>query len=375
MNKLSFKPVLAACLMAVCAQGVQAATMEEMEKRLKALETEVELNREIAEDAAAAAMKGIRVSGYSTLEYVMTDKANTNNNFRLRHFNLMFNNQISKNLKFFSSVMLEDAPLIDKNTSANGTGGKILVEAVNFNYAATPTTTIRAGRFFTPAGIWSLDSIPFVMTQDRPLHIRNIFPHVVDGLTVGGVHALGGTTASYDVYVGNGQTNQFDGGADYNSDKAMGVKVNVALPVLDRLELGATSYRERMMTTKTATEEDKNAMGVHFQAKQGMFTVRGEYAKATYAPAGNPAGNYDRTGYYVQPALDIGKYTVGYRYDYYDAKSTTNGVDATAENVPFVAYHVDKNTTLKWEHHLVNQLDAAKQDYYRSILSVAVNFE
>lgn len=375
MKTVSRKLLVTAMIAAMGSTAANAASVEDLDRRLMDLEAAVEANREETRDVANSATKGLGVSGYSTLEYVVTNQDTKYSGFRLRHFNLMFKKQINPDFKFFSSVMLEDAPLLDKNTSTNGTGGKLLVEAVSFNYTLSPSTTIRAGRFFTPAGIWSLDSIPFVLTQDRPLHIRNIFPHVIDGVTVGGMHEMGSAYVNYDVYLGNGQTNQFDGSSDYNANKGVGGKINFALPFADRFEFGGTAYSERMKTTSTAAEEDKNAYGVHFQARQGGFYIRGEYAKGKYAPIGVTAGDYNRVGYYIQPSYDMGQTSLGYRYDYYDAKTKTAASSATVENVPFIAYHVDKNTTLKWEHHLVDLRDPAKKDFYRSIVSIAVNLE
>ncbi len=388
-NKTMKKAVYVALLGCLASPVVGiCATTEDMERRLQKLEEEIKATRaELqatkedvkmaqveAQDAAVNTDKGLKVNGYSTLEYVQTNAPGLYDGFRLRHMNLMFSKQVSPDLKFFSSVMLEDAPLLDKNTAANGTSGKLMVEAVNFSYRLNNSTTLRGGRFFTPAGIWSLDSIPFVLTQDRPLHIRNIFPQVIDGASVAGTHGVGSAFVGYDVFLGNGQTAQMNGGSDYNSNQAVGGRVNISLPFADRFELGSTLFRERMKVTTAAAEEVKNAYGVHFQVKQGAFYIRGEYAKGMYAPV-TGIGNYNRVGYYIQPSYDINDFTVGYRYDFYNSKTTTLASSATVENVPFIAYHVDKNTTVKWEHHLVNLRNPVLQDFYRSIVSVAVNFD
>jgi len=349
-----------------------AATVEELERRIKDLEAAIEINSEETQDVANSLNKGLSLAGYADVEYMATNKSGDSNGFRIHHMSLMLKRQVNEQLKFFSEIEFEDAPYIEGSTIS----GKILLEAVNFDYMLSSSTTLRVGRFFTPAGIWSVDHYPpFVATQIRPQHIRKIFPQLTDGATISGQHAVGNSYVNYDLFVGNGETTEFIGGKDFNSSKGVGLRINAALPILDRFEAGVTGYKDKMMELPaTGIEEEKSAYGAHILAKLGDFKIRGEYAKGKYEPLPGPSTSYTRTGYYIQPSYDIKKWTLGYRYDYYEPDSTTPD-DKTRINTLFVNYHADQNTVLKWEHHLLNLEDPAKKDYFKSMVSIAVNFD
>jgi len=369
--------IFSVCLGGMLAPAIgEAATVEDLERRIRALEAQIEINNEETRDVADSFKRGMSVAGYTDVEYMATNKAGDSNGFRMHHMSLMFKKQVNEKLKFFSEIEFEDAPHIKGSSTSSTVAGKIFLEAVNLDYMLSSSTTLRVGRFFTPAGIWSVDHYPpFVATQIRPQHIRKVFPQLTDGAAITGQHAVGNTFVSYDLFVGNGETKAFFGDKDYNSSKAVGLRVNAALPVLDRFEVGATGYKDKtLLDPTTGIEEQKSAYGVHMLAKLGAIRVKAEYAKGEYEPLPTPSTSYTRTGYYIQPSYDINKWTLGYRYDYFEPKSTVQN-DKTRINTAFVNYHVDKNTVLKWEHHLLNLEDPAKDDYYKSIVSIAVNFD
>lgn len=376
------------CLLSPAA-GISATT-EDLERRLQKLEEELKAtkeeikttNDEIA-DSAERGKNAMTVAGYADIEYVGTDRPATKSGFRIHHLSLMLKKQVRENLKFFSEIEFEDAAYLSSSaTTAATTGsGKILVEAVNFDYALNHATTARVGRFFTPAGIWSVDHYPpFVATQDRPQHIRLIFPQVTDGASLSGNHEVGASFVNYNLFVGNGEsfvagsnTAIFNGAADQNSSTAVGLRVNASLPIAKQFEVGATLYRDQLVNTDQAT---KNAYGIHAKMKAGDFGFQGEYADGSYNPTvGATIGQvYHRKGYYGQFSYDINKWTLGYRYDFYDPSSVV-ALDNTKINSLIANYHVDKNTVLKWEHHLLNLENPASTDYYRSIASIVVNFD
>jgi len=268
----------------------------------------------------------------------------------------------------------------------DGTDGAnaILLEAMNLDYALNNATTLRVGRFFTPAGIWSVDHYPpFVMTQDRPQHIRRIFPQLTDGAAIKGIHELGNTFFDYNLYVGNGETSNFNGKQDSNRDLATGLRVNVSLPFTQVFDVGVTYYREMMDDPALGADDpasNKHAYGIHAKIRQGGLGFQAEYADGKYeptkvvAPAVTVGSTYHSKGYYGQLSYDIDKWTLGYRYDLYDP-DTSAALDNTKINSLIVNYHLDKNTVLKWEHHLLNLEDPASKDYYRSIASIVVNFD
>lgn len=351
-----------------------SATTDELERRLQKLEEEVKIANDEVADLAERNKNAMTVGGYADIEYVGTNESDATAGFRLHHLSLMFKKQLSEDLKFFSEIELEDGVWMDAGDGSNA----LLLEALNFDYAVNHSTTARVGRFFTPAGIWSVDHYPpFVATQERPLHIRQIFPQLTDGAAITGNHALGNAFVNYNFYAGNGETKNFDGKKDSNYNTAAGLRVNASLPIAKVFDVGATLYHEKMKddTSLTNPEPKKKAYGVHAKVKQGSFGFQGEYANGTYTPTlgANVGISYHKKGYYGQFSYDIAKWTLGYRHDFFDPDSTA-ALDNTKVNSLIVNYHVDKNTVLKWEHHLFNLEDPVGKDYYRSIVSIAVNF-
>jgi hypothetical protein len=284
--------------------------------------------------------------------------------------------QISDNLRFFSETEWEDGPFHDAGTGA----GAIFLEALNFSYQWKPDTDIRLGRFFTPAGIWSIDHYPpFVATQELPQHIRQIFPAVVDGAALSGNHPVGNAFVNYDLYVGNSETPTFDGSQNANATTTTGLRVNASLPIAQQFELGGTVYHDKLSVDPLDTVSQptagpkKDAQGVHAKIKEGAFGFQGEYAKGSYGGT-VVTPSYNSKGYYAQFSYDINKWTLGYRYDFFNPQSTV-AQNGTKINSAIVNYHVSKNVVLKWEHHLANLENTTKKDYYRSIASIAVNLE
>lgn len=356
-----------------------AATMEEIDQRLKKLEGDVGVNREETDDIASRLKNSLSVSGYADAEYVTTNKSGPNySGFRLHHLSMFLKKQVSDDLRFFSETEWEDAPYASAD-AAGLTTGTIFVEALNFDYQWRPDTSMRVGRFFTPAGIWSVDHYPpFVLTQQRPQHIREIFPQLVDGAAVSGQHAAGNSFVSYDLYVGNGETATFDGNGDQNTTKAAGLRANVALPIAQQFDVGATFYHDKLAASADPLKESKkDVYGAHAKIRQGAFGLQAEYADGKYQPTVSPATNlpYHKKGYYAQFSYAINKWTLGYRYDFFDSKTTSVLSSATKINSAIVNYHVNKNVVMKLEHHLVNVIDPAQKDYYRNIVSIAVNLD
>lgn len=355
-----------------------SATLEEVDQRLKKLEGSSEVNQAETDDISYRLKNSLSLSGYADTEYVTTNKPQGDAGFRLHHLSVFLKKQVTDDLRFFSETEWEDAPYVSADTG--GISGKIFVEAVNFDYQWRPETSLRVGRFFTPAGIWSVDHYPpFVLTQQRPMHIRQIFPQLVDGAAISGHYAVAGNTFfSYDLYMGNGETGNFDGNHDQNTTKAVGLRANLALPIAQQFDVGATIYHDKLAASADANEPKKNVYGVHARIRQGAFGFQGEYANGKYQPTISPATNlpYHKKGYYAQFSYDINKWTLGYRYDYFNPDtSAPASLSATKINSAIVNYHVNKNVVLKLEHHLVNVIDPTKKDYYKNIASLVVNLD
>jgi len=361
-------PVTLAVLSYVPAQG-WAVDNEQLQEQLNNLKDEMIILQDQLEETNVSNANRMNISGYTDLEYHDSSAPGAEPGFRLHHMSLFFEKRITDKWKFFSEIEYEDGPFLEYDYVDGGTDsvcegcfGKIYLEAVNFTYTWDPKAQFRGGRFFTPAGIWSIDHYPpFVPTQERPQHIRKIFPQVVDGVTVLGTLPLGNMFINYDLYLGNGEGNP--GSEDLNSEKAVGGKLSFLFPALKYLEIGASMYSDT-----NNNDIEKEAIGAHLKMKFWRFTLQGEYATATYTPLN--ATSYDRSGYYAQLLFDISKWTLGGRYDFYDQEEGTQS--ESIYNSVFVNYHVNEAIVLKLEHHMVELEDPNAEDFDHTIGSVVI---
>jgi len=313
----------------------------------------------------------LKISGYADVEYKISSKQSEKNGFRLHHFSLFFKKQINEQWRFFSEIEYEDAPKIefkDSTTNCDDCSGEIFVEAVNIDYEWSTKSAIRFGRFFTPAGIWSIDHYPpFVATQKRPLHIRKLFPQLVDGIDLFGTIPFGGSFMSYDLYFGNGEGNT--GNKDENSKKATGLNLDFNFPVLTHTQIGTTFYQDTLND-----DTEKSVSGFHTKIQAGGFTLQAEYAKSELTPITGAA--FDSTGYYGQISYNYVKWLAGYRYDYLEENSTKAVDGADLRNVYFVNYRIDKDIVIKLEHieneSEINASKAADSGTHFTIVSVAI---
>ena len=336
----------------------QAASVDE---RLESLETGLEIAEEANAELRAELENQMRVSGYVDVEYVITDQRDEG--FRMHHLSLFFQKKLSEKWRFFSEIEYENSPKFESDTSTTlkASQGKIFVEAVNVDYLWKPEAIFRAGRFFTPAGIWSVDHYPpFVGVQERPKHIRAIFPQLVDGAMVYGTLGLGANYLSYNAFVGNGEGNS--GRRDGDSKRALGLKTSVvaAVPMFSHFELGGTFYNDPQMVGNNGSS--KTALGGHLKAVMGDITVQAEGA---YAKFETPTDTTTK-GYYGQLTYAPNQWAVGARHDLYN-----EGSDRVANSV-FVNYQALTNLVLKAEYHMV---DDNGTDSTKTILSVVSYLE
>ncbi len=334
--------------------------VDEMQSRLEVLEAE-------QVDAGEKTSQIMEISGYADVEYIMTDEHGKNNEFRVHHLSLQFLKQISEQWSLFSEIEYEDGPFFEANndgtTAMKKSEGKIFVEVMSLNYNYSPKISFRLGRFFTPAGIWNIDHYPpFVSTQERPQHIRKIFPQVVDGVLVHGGATLGNTPVNYSLYIGNGEGN--NGNNDGNEDKAVGGRLTLKLPALTLTEVGVSGFTD---TNNSNTE--KSSYGVDLKVQWKNLKFQGEYATASVKPL--TGTGYDISGYYGQAIYGYKSWDFIYRYDWYDPKDSVDNDEATI-NTLAVNYHFTPKVVAKAEHHIVGLDDPAKKNYTKTILSVAV---
>ncbi|MBI5327356.1 MAG: porin [Deltaproteobacteria bacterium] len=345
-----------------------AETVEDLRKEVYELKNRIEVLSVEQEDVWDKLLKGVKVTGYADLDYFMTDNPGENNQFRTHKFALILKKKWSDEWNFFTEVEYEYGPEIDAtNKTINKGEGKIFNEIFYLEYRPSYMAEFRFGRFLTPAGIWNQEPYaPFVPTDNRPLHIRNIFPQVSDGLQIHGQLNLGPVTSRYNVYAANGAGEP--GRTDSNEDKAVGGRVVFHLPVLDDFNLGASAYKGE----EKGTGDMRDSYGLDLKLTIKGLKLWGEYANARFTPKSG-SGAYDRNGYYGQMMYDIGKFTAIYRYDTYEPSSIAAN-DKTTVNTVALNYHFTPDIVAKVEHHLFDLENPSSADYSQTIFSMAVYF-
>lgn len=343
-----------------------SATVKELEERILKLEEEALVSTEGIYDVNTRVDDQMRISGYTDVEFTSTTQPGKTDGFRLHHMSLFFEKDMGPKWRFFSEIEYEDAPKIegegDTAADIKHARGKIFLEAVNLTYLARQELNLRVGRMFTPAGIWSVDHYPaFVPTQERPQHIRKIFPQNVDGAQAFGTVGMGNASLEYDVYVGNGRSENA-GHNDDNSTKAKGARASLILPVLNHFELGASYYTDPQ--DSEVSGEELTATGFHGKIKAGQTTLQFEVANGEW-------DTVEGEGAYVQLMHDWNDYTFGVRADSYDKDSgDSSTLTEKTMNSVFANYHFNNKVTLKVEFHAVDNEDPATKDYETTTVSV-----
>jgi hypothetical protein len=316
------------------------------------LEEAVVLSEETIADIQEKQEYAMDVSGYADVEFIRTD--DNSMGFRMHHVSLFFQKKISQKWSFFSEIEFEDALKHDfSNSTISGqqvavgdASGSLFVEGMSFDYQWSPQATFRLGRFYTPSGIWSIDRYPpFLTTQERPAHIRQIFPQFVDGAMMLGTLMLGSSFMDYHAYVSNGEGNV--GKEDLNNAKAVGVNANIKmrLATLRHFEIGGSAYIDP--SDSSVNDERKIAVGMHLRFRLSDLIVQAEGAASQYSSAPQ------RLGYYAQLAYAPNRWSGGYRYDSYDEDLDSSGNKIT--HTLFVNYRATPNVVLKLEHHFVDE--------------------
>ncbi len=334
------------------------AENKDLKERLKTLEVKDE------EDRYNDASKLVNISGYADVEYDLTNLPGVNDHFRPRHMSLFFEKNIQREWNLFTETEYEDAPVIDGTSGAAKAEGKFVVEQMFIKHRSGPEFDISMGRFLTPAGIWLIYHYPpYIPTQDRPLHIRQIFPQYSDGLMIRGSFNLFSSMVDTHVYVSNGSGNS--GSADGNSDKAYGLRLNAANTIENgKVEVGGSAMHERDNNDIT-----KTALGAHLKLSYFNFGLQTEYATRQNDPPG--AANYYDTGLYTQCTLDIKKWTVAARWDWYNNNSLIPRNDQYVYTGA-LNYHFAHNVIGKAEYNWHEFNNPATPNYYLAIFSIVV---
>ncbi|NOY52696.1 MAG: porin [Deltaproteobacteria bacterium] len=348
------------------ASAVSNGEIKDLKQEIDNLKTKVELLEAQNEDTTSRIGNLVDISGYADGEFNLTDNqaANARSEFRLHHLSLFFSKQLAEQWRLFSEVEFEDAPKIEPSEQTYP--GEIFVEVFTLEYSHNRYVNFRLGRFLNPAGIWNVEHYPpFVLTQEQPTLVTQlIFPHTNDGLQFYGSHYQGGVTTDYLFYVSNG-SGENPGHGDINTDKSWGADLGFKLPFLSDAEIGFSYDREN----RDENDNKVKILGADARLAWQDLKFQGEYAKRYTRLV---AGTTEQTiGWYSQLTYDWRKWTVGYRYDWYDPDQRENNNRMTTNTVA-LNYHFTPNVVGKIEHHFVKDEGASDVHYTKTLFSVAV---
>ena len=363
MNRVLLTAMVAAALL-VSPGALRAEDGGDLQNELEELKARIEVLEAETEDTDRRFSEQMEISGYADTEYIITDKSTDDDGVRVHHLNFHFMKQLDKKWKMFSEIEFEDGPKIGEEDSGGNIENKeglIFVEIFTIDYAHDQALNMRFGRYLTPGGIWNVDHYPpFVSTQERPQHIRKIFPQVLDGLQVHGTTDLGGAVTDYILYVGNGSGNT--GHGDGNANKAYGGRLRFKLPA--DVELGLSGMRERNNSGVAET-----AIGFDLKYRWKKLRLQAEYANGAYKPLSGV--DYHRVGYYGQAIYGIGKWDLIYRYDWYDADGSVLDGDKVVNSFA-LNYRFTPSVVGKVETHFNEFEDETKENYNKTLLSIVV---
>lgn len=345
---------------AISQASMAATDVETLEQRISELESILFETAGMTNDLD----NRLKVSSYADIELVQSTKPDSDDTqLRLHHMALIFKKRINNKWRYNAEIEFEDAPFIEFEgdpATCDDCNGRIFVESLTVDYTASNHTTIRAGRFFTPVGIWSVNHYPpFVATQLQPGNTHEIYPHVIDGINIMGTLAAGKDTfINYDLFTGNGAKPSTNNG---------GLKLNLILPWFSRLETGTSFFIDHIPGgTGTTT---LTAYNFHLKSTISQLTIQTEHSYAHYHQT--PNGNYHKMGYYFQAQYYLGKHwSVGARHDHFENTNTSPGeTKNNLTNSLFTNYRIDNDTVLKLEHHFIND----SVNYQTTIASIAIN--
>jgi len=316
---------------------VSAASLDDV-----ALDQEV-LNESVS-DLAAQLEERAGLSGYYDFEYNAANDA-SNSGFRQHHVSL-FVTRTWKQWRFFTEIEFEDFKVHDGDSEVGDTknpitgAGAVSVESGWAEYLHADWLHIRGGKFLLPE-YWNVNHYPnTVLSTNRPLMVRNVFPTDTNGVMAYGVAYAGPMGATYNLYYGNGQSPN-SSKEDDNQGKAVGGHLTLhfahLLDGVSRLDIGAAGYTENAPTEGGQFD----VFGVDTQVNVGRVELLAEYASRT--------SDVSSEGLYVQPSVRVWREVrCFYRYGYVDPsdgpKHERHTVGVNFRPRPDIALKLEVNT-------------------------------
>ena len=390
-NSIKKSGSLALLLGVLAAPQASALTLEDLAKRLDALEAKnKQLEQEnsqlrdavattndkveaavIATESIADSSSGTQklanfadkttIGGYGEVHYNnLSGKggASDKDEIDFHRFVLFFGHEFTDSIRFFSELELE------YNLSGNGKDGQVQLEQAYIDFDLNDNHTARAGSFILPVGIINETHEPptFYGTERNPIE-KNIIP-ATWWAAGAGAHGELGAGFSYDAYIHSGLN--VDNGFSIRSGRQKVSKAKANDPAatarikytgIPGLELAVSAqHQQNMGQGLVAGLESGNLIETHAIWSTGPFTVKALYAAWDIdGYAVEAVGADKQEGFYVEPSLRLSeKFGIFARFNQWDNYAGSNS--GTAKDTEKEQWDVGVNY---WPHEDV----VIKADY------------
>ena len=290
----------------------------------------------------------LTLSGYFSLRF--RDLSTEDARLDLRGLSLFSSWAPSPGWLVFSELEIEDAFSVDDD-GPNASNAELVLERLYADYAATPSMSLRVGKFLTPVGRWNrIHADPLVWSVSRPLVTVLPAASHATGVAAYGLVPMGADNIEYIVYLddselfdprhGDASFEDMDvPGASNDFDYAAGMQIRYHF-LNQRAEL-AFSYAGFKMA---GLDQRKHLLGVDAYLSWRRFEFTSE-AAYRYSEG---RGEDDQWGAFVQGVAPLfGNLSVFTRYEIYRGNAIST--DAR-KSVIGLAYRPRPPVTLKLEY-------------------------
>jgi hypothetical protein len=402
-NSIKKSGSLALLLGVLAAPQASALTLEDLAKRLDALEAKnKQLEQEnsqlrdavattndkveaavIATESIADSSSGIQklanfadkttIGGYGEVHYNnLSGKgaASDKDEIDFHRFVLFFGHEFTDDIRFFSELELE------YNLSGDGKDGQVQLEQAYIDFDLNDNHTARAGSFILPVGIINETHEPptFYGTERNPIE-RNIIP-ATWWAAGAGAHGELGAGFSYDAYIHSGLN--VDNGFSIRSGRQKVSKAKANDPAatarikytgIPGLELAVSAqHQQNMGQGLVAGLESGNLIETHAIWSTGPFTVKALYAAWDIdGYAVEAVGADKQEGFYVEPSLRLSeKFGIFARFNQWDNYAGSNsGTAKDTEKEQWdvgINYWPHEDVVIKADYQYQNNDDGKEQN-------------
>ena len=311
----------------------------------------------------------LTINGYSSFEYekLLGDegKGDPNGSFDADLFDLVLNITPTDRLRIASDITFEHGAASEDNR------GNVAVEYAFGEYTVMNALRFRAGKMFTPFGIYNEihTAKPAFLTVKEPLSTNKnhkfgsalrFYPRWATGLAVLGDGTLSGIDFDYIVQLSNGEqsfTNPYE--EDDNKAKALSARLRF-IPA-DGVQVGLSFYRDMLSTyieddqgELTVADEQIHLLSYGAQAEwnSGNFGVEFEYVFGFIDPESGVKISRDAFTAMVYYLIKD-RFTPYVRYEYLNPNQDLDN-DGANQFIYGVNINIDRGLFVKMEFNTVS---------------------